>query len=126
MVEEPLVVNITRLMKCFHPNSAFGLAEVEFDDAVGIVSEGVKDGDFGISTAAEDPVGVEAEADVFQRGRGEHVVELAGPVAEFDVVIVVGEGDAFFFQSGAEFVESLGLEFELGVGFGFIAAPFDG
>ena len=92
--EEAAVIDVAGHVEGFVPHAVGGLAEVELDNAAGVMGDGVEEGDLGVATAAEDPVGVEAEFDVFRVGRGEHVVELARTLPELGVVVMIGEREA--------------------------------
>ena len=92
-VEQPLIVDVAIHRKGLVPNAVGRLSEMEFDDPVVVVVQCVEHSDLGVSAAAKNPVGVEAELYVLGIGCGEHVMKFAAALTELGVMVVIGEYD---------------------------------
>ena len=78
---------------------------MQFHDSPSVVSQRIEHGDFRISASPENPVRVETEFHVVRIGRCEHMVKFTRSVSQFDIVVVIGEGNPHLAKFRPEAIE---------------------
>ena len=95
------------------PDIARGLPQVQLRNARPVEFDDVEQCHLGMAGAAVDPVGVETQAQRAGVGRQHHVMEFPSGMLQFNVVVVVRQGDPDGCQLVPQLVQRGGLGLQL-------------